>query len=395
MTAEERIKAVSDFGFTERQARFMVTVMLNGGVCVPRQYARSVGTAYGQNVNVFFDKLVKKGFAGRCSCVHNRAAVYQLGFQPLYRAIGEPESPNRKPIAAARVVERLMLLDAVISQPDLVWLSTASDKVAFFTVATPSCPPERLPHATIGTGEKRRVRQFPDALPIGVERTGRPVFLFVVNTWDANDLRAFLQRHAELPQRLPGWTVRLALPPDFAAVKTRFEGVAGHELARSLSPGSLAELRWYFEQRQRQAPREKAEADRFRRAERAFAGVRWRLLYRRWLTAGDSALDVATSPAIREALARGGGVIESEVLPHSYRHLSPLASLVRARVKGLRRGNAPWETLNPSGSKGGVFCRPLVEDGSCDHEEPWRERPHPGAGEGVPRRIRGRSRHGS
>ena len=163
MTAEDRIKAVSDFGFTERQARFMVTVMLNGGVCVPRQYARSVGTAYGQNVNVFFDKLVKKGFAVRCSCVHNRAAVYQLGFQPLYRAIGEPDSPNRKPIAAGRVVERLMLLDAVISQPDLVWLSTAPDKVAFFTVAASSCPPERLPHKTIGTDEKRRVRQFPDA----------------------------------------------------------------------------------------------------------------------------------------------------------------------------------------------------------------------------------------
>ena len=125
MTADERIKAASDFGYTERQARFMVIVMLNGGVCVPRQYARSVGTAYGQNVNAFFDKLVKRGFAVRCSCVHNRAAVYQLGFQPLYRAIGEPDSPNRKPIAAARVVERLMLLDAVISQPDLVWLSTA------------------------------------------------------------------------------------------------------------------------------------------------------------------------------------------------------------------------------------------------------------------------------
>src|SRR5688572_14482069 len=191
MTSEDRIKAVSDFGVTERQARFMVTVMLNGGVCVPRQYARAVGTAYGQNVNVFFDKLVKKGFAVRCSCVHNRAAVYQLGFQPLYRAVGEPDSPNRKPIAAGQVVERLMLLDAVISQPDLVWLSTASDKVAFFTVAAPSCPPERLPHKSIGTDEKR-VRQFPDALPIGVERTGRPVFLFVVNAWDADDLRVFV-----------------------------------------------------------------------------------------------------------------------------------------------------------------------------------------------------------
>ena len=338
MTADERIKAVSDFGFTERQARFMVTVMLNGGVCVPRQYARSVGTAYGQNVNAFFDKLVKKRFAVRCSCVHNRAAVYQLGFQPLYRAIGEPDSANRKPIAAGRVVERLMLLDAVISQPDLVWLSTAPDKLAFFTVTAASCPPERLPHTTIGTDERRRVRQFPDAVPIGVERTGRPVFLFVVNTWDADDLRAFVQRHAELLRALPGWTVRLVLPPHFADVKERFDRVVRDELASPMSPRTFEELRWYFEERQSQTALEKTEADRFRRAGRAFAGTRWQLLYRRCLTDGDSALEVATSPAIRDALARGDGVIESEVFPHSYRHLSPLASLVRARVKGVEKG---------------------------------------------------------
>ena len=338
MRAEDRIKAVSDFGFTERQASFMVTVMLNGGVCVPRQYARSVGTAYGQNVNVFFDKLVKKGFAVRCSCVHNRAAVYQLGFQPLYRAIGEPDSPNRKPIAAGRVVERLMLLDAVIAQPDLAWLPTTLEKVAFFTIAASSCPAERLPHATIGTDERRRVQQFPDALPIGVERTGRPVFLFVVNTWDADDLRLFVQRHAELLQRLPGWTVRLALPPHLAAVKERFERIVRDELSSPMSPRTFEELRWYFEERRGQTTREKTEADRFRRAGRAFAGTRWRLLYRRWQTDGNSALEVATSPVIRDALARGDGVIESEVLPHSYRHLSPLASLVRARVKGVEKG---------------------------------------------------------
>jgi hypothetical protein len=37
MTFDERVKAVSEFGFTMRQARFLVTVMLHGGVCVPRQ----------------------------------------------------------------------------------------------------------------------------------------------------------------------------------------------------------------------------------------------------------------------------------------------------------------------------------------------------------------------
>ena len=45
MTAEDRVHAVAEFGFTERQARFLVTVMLLGGLCVPRQYAKFAGTA--------------------------------------------------------------------------------------------------------------------------------------------------------------------------------------------------------------------------------------------------------------------------------------------------------------------------------------------------------------
>lgn len=47
MTLEERIHAVARLGFTERQARFLVTVMRHAGVCVPRQYATFAGIAYG------------------------------------------------------------------------------------------------------------------------------------------------------------------------------------------------------------------------------------------------------------------------------------------------------------------------------------------------------------
>lgn len=335
---EDRIKAVSGFGFTERQARFLVTVMLNGGVCVPRQYAQFVGTAYGQNVNAFFDKLVGQGLAVKCPCVHNRARVYQLRHQALYRAVGEPNSPNRKPIAASRLEERLMLLDAIVAQPGLVWLSTVSDKVAFFTEAS-SCPRERLPHKSVGAGANSRVRLFPDALPIGLQGNSRPVFIFVVSTSNNDDLRAFLQRHADLLGSLQGWTMRLVLPPHFEGIKSLFEGMVRDELASPMSPRSLEELRWYFEQRRRLTPGQTDGGDRFRRVGRAFAGTRWRLLYRRWLADGDAVFDTATSPTIRDAIARGDGMIESEVLPRSYRHLSPLASLVRARVRGVEEGD--------------------------------------------------------
>ncbi len=207
MTFDERVKAVSEFGFTPRQARFLVTVILHSGVCVPRQYARFAGTAYRHKVNVFFDELVSRRYATRCRCVHNRAGVYHVRHQPLYRAIGAPHSRNRKPVPASRVVERLMLLDAVISHPELEWLATASDKIGFFTAAV-SLDARRWPRHTVGGTP----RYFPDHLPIGVSSTGQIVFVFLATSSLTDDLKAFLQRHADLLRALPSWTVRLGGP---------------------------------------------------------------------------------------------------------------------------------------------------------------------------------------
>lgn len=63
LSFDDRVKDVADLGLPDRQARFLVTVMLHAGVCVPRQYARFAGTAYGHTVNDFFDKIVLRGYA--------------------------------------------------------------------------------------------------------------------------------------------------------------------------------------------------------------------------------------------------------------------------------------------------------------------------------------------
>jgi hypothetical protein len=280
MTFNERVHAVSEFGFTTRQARFLVTVMLHGGVCLPRQYARLAGTAYGHKVNVFFDKLVRLRYAVRCHCVHNRAAVFHVRHQPLYRAIGVPHSRNRKPVPASRVIERLMLLDAVISHRDLDWLSTAADKVAYFSGEASSDISRWPQQAVAGTS-----RYFPDHLPIGVSPTRRVVVLFLATTPATDDLKAFVRRHAGLLETLPDWTVRLVMPPPVSAVRSSLDAAVRDALAN------------------------------------------------------------AESPTIRDAFTSGAGRIESEVLPLSYRHLSPLTSLVRPRVKGVEKGERVGERL--------------------------------------------------
>jgi len=206
MTFEDRVKAIAAFGVAERQARFLVTVMLHAGVCVPRQYARFAGIAYGHKVSRFFDRLVRRGYARASGCLHNRAQLYHVHHHALYRAIGQPDSRYRRLVSGRLAIERLMALDAVLMSPDLMWLGTEDEKVAFFALMAPSLLRERLPHVWIGTGAAARLRLFPEQLPIGVEATGRVVFVYLVTAPVAH-LRAFVHRHAYVLRAIPGWTL--------------------------------------------------------------------------------------------------------------------------------------------------------------------------------------------
>ena len=99
MTQEERIRAVVDCGFTERQAWFLVLVMRHGGVCIPRQDASFAGIANGgRRSNAFFDRLVRRGYTHEIRCVHNRARVYHAHHKPMYFLIGEASIRYRRPV---------------------------------------------------------------------------------------------------------------------------------------------------------------------------------------------------------------------------------------------------------------------------------------------------------
>lgn len=87
------------------------------------------------------------------------------------------------------------------------------------------------------------------------------------------------------------------------------------------------ELRWCFEPAARGPIRRPDGAERFQRAQRAFQGPRYPVLYRAWLHDGERVLTVASSRTISDALDANVGRIEPLVLPHSYGHLSPLVGV--------------------------------------------------------------------
>ncbi len=271
MTSDERLSAVARFGFTERQARFLVLVMRHAGVCVRRQYAAFAGVANGgRKTNAFFDNLERDGYAVGCDCVHNRGRVYHVRHQPLYRAIGEPDSRYRRPVPAGRVVHRLTLLDAVVASPGLAWLTTQAEKLTRFPAMT---------SAEARTG-----------FPIGLDSDGRVILLYAAMVPSPSDLRRFVRGHLETLRTAPAWTIRLVFP---------------------------------------------------RRQERLSR------VYRAVIH------DAVETPSFTKPFEAGLARVEMVVLPHTYRHLTPLPGAPSCVRWGLRTGEEPGgkrpaRGLNPS-----------------------------------------------
>ena len=196
----------------------------------------------------------------------------------------------------ARAVERLMVLDAVLADRHLDLARAPSGR------RSPSSPARRiarhyLPSLTFRSADEETVRYFPDKLPIGVGRDGRThVFLYLVTRRTPMDFRLFLERHAELLRSLPAWTIRLLVPRHVTDAAGLHREAFVEQLTRPLPADVVDEMRWYF-----RACRDGGVDldERYYRAQTAFAGPRFRALYRRWLMDGERVLDAVMSPCPR------------------------------------------------------------------------------------------------
>jgi hypothetical protein len=348
----QRVEAVMACGFTERQARFLVLVMRHAGVCVPRQYAMLGGIANGgRRCNAFFDRLLRRGFAREIPCGHNRARLYHVHHKPLYFVMGGTSSRYRRTVSARLVVERLMLLDAVLGMPDVEWLTTAAEKATLLARLTAETSAATAPAASVARTSDALPR-LSSGLPIGVESDNRVVLLFLAAEPDIEGFRTFVQAQAHLLRPAQRWTLRIAFPRPLDRNLSAYQGVVNDEFTSPLQAPTVSELKWYFEHR-RVAMRDEVHPTTRQTldvAANAFGAPRFTAMYQRWLRHGNAVFEGPSSPAIAEALASGRGGVESIVLPHVYRHLSPLVANTPTRPvsmdEGLRRGNKEGEQVS-------------------------------------------------
>jgi hypothetical protein len=131
-THEQRSAAVETFGYTPRQAQFLVRVALHGGYFLRRQYLAFTGLAHGQASVRFLARTIERGHV-RALPFSRLGHVYHLLARPLYAAIGEEHNRNRRLVEAETVTRKLMELDFVIGTPEGQFTATEEDKVALLT----------------------------------------------------------------------------------------------------------------------------------------------------------------------------------------------------------------------------------------------------------------------
>jgi hypothetical protein len=232
-----------------------------------------------------------------------------------------------------------MLLDGVLTTPDLAWFTTAAEKTTYLTQLTASAG-GNPPAEAAAEAAPRIAAELPRPFPIGVASDGRAVLLYLATEPWKDGFRSFLQAHTALLRATPTWTLRLVFPRPLDRVYDAYQGVIREELESRLHPVTITELKWYFEHREK-ATREPLHPQTqgfLTVGAKVFGTPRFTAMYRRWLRHGNVVFEGPSSSAIAEALSSGRGRIECVVLPHTYRHLSPLVDEPRSTSQKVEEG---------------------------------------------------------
>lgn len=360
-----RVHALGGFGFTQRQREFLVTVMVHSGCFLERQYCAFTRTARGQNSREFMARLVARGLVRAIEAGPvRRGRLYHVHHKPLYEAIGQADNRHRRLHTLGRMVERVMILDAVLGARRWWWLSPADDKWKFFCLMRDNyLRPEDYPHIAFGSDRQQTVRCFPDKLPIGVEkdRTDHLVFLYLVNRRIPVDFRQFLIRHLALLRFVRTWTVRLLVPRRFRKAVALYKAALREELWTPMNPSITKMLETYFPECQAGGGHLSDPDDRYIREEFRKQGMlKIQALYRAWRRHGDGVLWQAHSTTLRDDHSHGCSAIEVELLNGQYLQLTGMMDRDVWATRGAKRKTR--QVGPPASMRSPDSLSPLVTD---------------------------------
>ena len=127
----EHLAALCDLGYTEQEAHFVYLVATHSGYFTLQQYLDFTGSKKGWSVHQFTTKSTKLGHLRTMTCAYG-TALYNLYSRRVYGALDRDNLRNRRRLSTELIRTRLSILDFVLSHPDLEYLETETDKVAYF-----------------------------------------------------------------------------------------------------------------------------------------------------------------------------------------------------------------------------------------------------------------------
>jgi len=330
MTFDERVGALRGLGFSERQTRFLVTVALHSGFCLPRQYAAFAGLQYGAGVRDFFDRLVVRKLARRLTFRPDRGHVYQLHASWIYDRIGQSDNRNRRHTSPALIARKLMLLDYVLQEPGADWYATEADKLALFTtrfgLSTADLP--RRKYVSLDRRAPDTVRYFVHKLPISFRpESGQVTLVYLVTEATSDPFAQFVEDHLAMLGRLPLWRIVAVGPRHSRGLQACGAALARIAQGRSKSRpiAEVDALEQYFTWREAHQRGDHSwltdvnrVAVQWHTLRRRFAAMEYEQLFERWKLEGPFALPMPVGASLLKALNNRSGQLELHSLPIRY-----------------------------------------------------------------------------
>ena len=128
---QRQIEALTAFGYTVSEARFLYIVAMHSGYFTARQFLAFVDAKRGYRTHSLAQKLITQGHATmreyRCN-----ACIYHLYSRKLYAQLGHENLRNRRRHRLKAIRTRLLGLDFILANQGYQYLESEAEKVAYF-----------------------------------------------------------------------------------------------------------------------------------------------------------------------------------------------------------------------------------------------------------------------
>ncbi len=338
MTETDQIEALTQVGYTELEARFLLKVALHSGYFLRRQATPFFSGNACASVGAFIEKLFENGHVTAIAFDPD-THLYHLANRTFYALIGEEDNRNRRMKEASTIKTRLMQLDFVLGQSQMQFLATEPVKRHYFTAAR-SIEETLLPYRVYNgrhTYPARRffIEKYPIFVTEGANSEAIVSFCFVDEGFTTmSHFELFLSRYSRLLTALGNFQIVYvaARKKPFGQAGAVFEKYLNKWQAGMNATDSLLQrLRSYFSVRLQYDNKEFAALDRvtlteLRAARNEFSGPENERLFDAWKTGGDTALRQLFAPesVSRQALQ---GSFSTHYLEHNYDFLGTITSL--------------------------------------------------------------------